>query len=131
MSTITTEIIEKLKSMTLLEATQLVSEIERTFGVDASAPTSGGVAFSSAPEGESQPEVVEEKTTFDVVLESIPPEKRVPALKVLRTILPLGIKETKEFIDSLPKLLKESVSKEEAESLKEQLQQLGAEVQIN
>ena len=130
MSTIATEIVEKLKSMTLLEASQLVSEIEKTFGVDASAPTGGGFVPSSL-EGEPQPEAVEEKTTFDVILQSIPDAKRVPALKVLRTILPLGIKETKEFIDSLPKPLKEGVSKEEADSLKEQLQQLGAEVQIN
>lgn len=130
MSPITTEILEKLKSITLLEAAELVSEIEKTFGVDASATVSAGMIAGSSGETVPQSETVEEKTTFDVILESIPQEKRVPALKVLRTILSLGIKETKEFIDSLPKPLKEGVSKEEAESIQQQLEQLGAQIKI-
>nr|YP_009105618.1 ribosomal protein L12 [Xylochloris irregularis]AIT94329.1 ribosomal protein L12 [Xylochloris irregularis] len=130
MSDITNEIIEKLKSMTLLEASELVSEIEKTFGVDASAPVSGGVISVAGGEGDAQSQAVEEKTTFDVILEAIPQDKRVPALKVLRTILSLGIKETKEFIDSLPKPLKEGVSKEEADSLQQQLEPLGAQIKI-
>ena len=130
MSTITTEILEKLKSMTLLEAAELVSEIEKTFGVDASTPVSGGMIAVSSGETATQSQPVEEKNTFDVILESIPQEKRVPALKVLRTVLSLGIKETKEFIDSLPKPLKEGVSKEEADSIQQQLEQIGAQIKI-
>lgn len=130
MSTITNEILEKLKSMTLLEAAELVAEIEKTFGVDASTPVSSGMMAISSENGAAPTQPVEEKTTFDVILESIPQDKRVPALKVLRTVLSLGIKETKEFIDSLPKPLKEGISKEEAESLKQQLDQLGAQIKI-
>lgn len=130
MSGITNEIIEKLKSMTLLEASELVAEIEKTFGVDASAPVGGGVMAVAGGDGDAQSQAVEEKTTFDVILEAIPQDKRVPALKVLRTILSLGIKETKEFIDSLPKPVKEGVSKEEADSLQQQLEPLGAQIKI-
>ena len=88
------------------------------------------MAVVSSGETVTQSQPVEEKTTFDVILESIPQEKRVPALKVLRTILSLGIKETKEFIDSLPKPLKEGISKEEADSIQQQLEQIGAQIKI-
>ena len=132
MSTATTEIIEKLKSMTLMEAAELVSEIEKTFGVDASAPVAGG--FSGGPsfgaENPQAAEVVEEKTTFDVILEQIPDDKRVPVLKVIRTLTSLGLKEAKEFTTSLPKKIKESVSKEEAETAKQELEKAGGKVTI-
>ena len=129
MSTTTTEIIEKLKSITLLEAAELVSQIEETFGVDASAPTGG---FASAPiAGDSnEAEPVEEKTTFDVILESISSDKRVAALKAIRSLTSLGLKEAKDFTTSLPKAVKESVSKEEAESTKQQLEEVGGQVKI-
>nr|YP_001382214.1 ribosomal protein L12 [Pleurastrum terricola]ABO69349.1 ribosomal protein L12 [Pleurastrum terricola] len=132
MSTATTEIIEKLKSMTLVEAAELVAEIEKTFGVDASAPVAGG--FIGGPsfgaENAQATEVVEEKTTFDVILEQIPDDKRVPVLKVIRTLTNLGLKEAKEFTTSLPKKIKESVSKEEAETAKQELEKAGGKVTI-
>jgi large subunit ribosomal protein L7/L12 len=129
MSTTTNEIIEKLKSITLLEAAELVSQIEETFGVDASAPVAGG--FLAAPmESAGQKEVVEEKTTFDIILEDVPSDKRIPILKVIRNLTSLDLKEAKESITSLPKAIKQSVSKEEAETAKQQLEEAGAKVKI-
>ena len=130
MSTTTNEIIEKLKSITLLEAAELVSQIEETFGVDASVPV-GGVMAPPQEGGGSPSEAVEEKTTFDVILEEVPSDKRVAVLKVIRNLTSLGLKEAKEFTTSLPKAVKESVSKEEAEQAKQQLEQAGGKVKIN
>ena len=129
MSTTTNEIIEKLKSITLLEAAELVSQIEETFGVDASA--SVGTSFISAGgEGTGSQEAVEEKTSFDIILEDVPSDKRVAVLKVIRNLTSLGLKEAKEFTTALPKALKESVSKEEADTAKQQLEEAGAKVKI-
>jgi large subunit ribosomal protein L7/L12 len=130
MSTTTNEIIEKLKSMTLLEASELVSQIEQTFGVDASAPIGGNFIQSQGDGGSSAQEAQEEKTTFDVILESIPDSSRIAAFKVIRKITNLGLKEVKEFADSLPKPIKEGISKEEAESLKAELEQAGTKIKI-
>jgi large subunit ribosomal protein L7/L12 len=129
MSTTTNEIIEKLKSITLLEAAELVSQIEETFGVDASA--SVGASFLPAGgEGAGGQEAAEEKTSFDIILEDVPSDKRVAVLKVIRNLTSLGLKEAKEFTTSLPKALKESVSKEEADTAKQQLEEAGAKVKI-
>ena len=130
MSTTTTEIIEKLKSITLLEAAELVSQIEETFGVDASAPTGG---FTSGPivDNNNAAEPVEEKTTFDVILEDIASDKRVAVLKVIRTLTSLGLKEAKEFTTLLPKAVNEGISKEEAETAKQQLEEAGGKVKIS
>lgn len=129
MSTTTTEIIEKLKGLTLFESSQLVSQIEETFGVNASLPVGGG-AVASAADGGSK-EAAEEKTTFDVILEEVAGDKRVAVLKVIRNLTSLGLKEAKEFTTSLPKTIKESVSKEEAEAAKKQLEESGGKVKIN
>jgi large subunit ribosomal protein L7/L12 len=129
MSTTTTEIIEKLKGLTLFESSQLVSQIEETFGVNASLPVGGG-AVASAADGGSK-EAAEEKTTFDVILEDVAGDKRVAVLKVIRNLTSLGLKEAKEFTTSLPKTIKESVSKEEAEAAKKQLEESGGKVKIN
>jgi len=130
MSTTTTDIIEKLKSITLLEAAELVSQIEETFGVDASAPT-GGFASGPAADTANVAETAEEKTTFDVVLEDIASDKRVAVLKVIRTLTSLGLKEAKEFTTLLPKAVKEGISKEEAETAKQQLEEAGGKVKIS
>lgn len=129
MSTTTIEIIEKLKGLTLFESSQLVSQIEETFGVNASLPVGGG-AVPSAVDGGSK-EAAEEKTTFDVILEDVAGDKRVAVLKVIRNLTSLGLKEAKEFTTSLPKTIKESVSKEEAEEAKKQLEESGGKVKIN
>ena len=129
MSTTTEEILEKLKTITLFEAAELVSRIEETFGVDASAPAGGGFIASPVQAGASA-EAVEEKTTFDVILEEVADDKRVPVLKVIRNITSLGLKEAKEFTTSLPKPVKEGISKEEAEDYKKQLEEAGGKVTI-
>ena len=130
MSVTTDEILESLKGITLFEATELVAQIESTFGVDATLTSSGGT--TTPLEGTSAAaEVTEEKTQFDVVLEEIASDKRVAMLKVLRNLTTLGLKEAKDFTSSLPKAVKEAVSKEEAETTKQQLEEAGGTVRIN
>ena len=129
MSQTTQEIIEKLKGITLFEATELVAEIENVFKVDASL-TSSGAAPAGLPGAAGAP-IEEEKTEFDVILEEIARDKRVSALKVIRTITSLGLKEAKDFTTSLPKAVKESISKEEAETIKKQLEEVGGKAKIN
>jgi large subunit ribosomal protein L7/L12 len=127
MSTTTNEIIEKLKSITLLEAAELVSQIEETFGVDASAPVGGGFMVAAG----AAAEVVEEKTTFDVIIEDVASDKRVPVLKVVRNLTSLDLKEAKEAITSLPKAIQQGISKDDAEAAKQQLEEAGAKVKIS
>ena len=130
MSVTTDEILQRLKGITLFEATELVAQIETTFGVDATLTSSGG---STVPlEGNSATgEVVEEKTQFDVILENIATDKRVAMLKVIRNLTALGLKEAKDFTTALPKAVKEAISKEEAETVKQQLEEVGGTVRIN
>nr|YP_010020489.1 50S ribosomal protein L12 [Ulva gigantea]QOK35408.1 50S ribosomal protein L12 [Ulva gigantea] len=122
------QIIEQLKTLTLLESTELVSQIEEVFGVDASAPAGGMMVASVETAGE---EAVEEKTTFDVLVEEVAQDKRVAVLKVIRKLTSLGLADAKAFTTSLPKALKEGVSKEEAYEAKEALEAAGAKVTIN
>jgi large subunit ribosomal protein L7/L12 len=126
----TDEIIEVLKNMSLFDAAQLVTKIEETFGVDASTPVGGGVMALPTQSGTPAVEAVEEKTTFDVILEDIDGDKRVAVLKVIRSLTSLGLKEAKEFTTSLPKAIKESVSKEEAETALKQLEEAGGKGKI-
>jgi large subunit ribosomal protein L7/L12 len=132
MSTVS-EIIEKLKNLTLLEASELVSQIESTFGVDASAaaaPMVATMAVAGGAAGSDAPAKEEEKTLFDVLLEEIPADKKVGIYKVVRSITNIPVNEVKTFVASLPKALKESVSKEEAETIKQQLLDAGAKAKI-
>lgn len=132
MSQNTTEIIEKLKSLTLLEAAELVSQIEETFGVDASAAVSAGavMAMPGAAGGEAGGEAAEEKTSFEVVIEDVPDAKRVAVLKVIRSLTSLGLREAKELTTGLPKTLNDSATKEAAEEAKQKLEEAGAKVKI-
>jgi large subunit ribosomal protein L7/L12 len=130
MSTTTTEIIEKLKTLTLLEAAELVSQIEETFGVDASAPVGGGMVMAAGGDAGGAAEEAVEKTAFDVVVEDIPSDKRVSVLKVIRKLTSLGLAEVKAFTNSLPGTLQEGVTKEEAETAKTELEAAGAVVKI-
>ncbi|MER3429004.1 MAG: 50S ribosomal protein L7/L12 [Pyrinomonas sp.] len=125
------EVIEYLKNMTLLEASQLVKELEEIFGVSAAAaavavPAAGAVAAAGAPEGAAQ---AEEKTEFDVILQSAGANK-INVIKVVREITALGLKEAKDLVESAPKPVKEGVSKEEAETIKKKLTDAGATVEI-
>ena len=127
MSAATDEILEKLKSLSLLEASELVSQIEETFGVSAAA--SAGVVMA-APGAGGGGEAAEEKTEFDVVLEEVPKDKKIAILKVVRGITGLGLKEAKEMVESTPKAIKEGVPKEDAEETKKQLEDAGAKVAV-
>ena len=130
MSTTTNEIIEKLKGLTLLEAAELVSQIEETFGVDASAAAGGNMMMVAGTDGANDASAVEEKTTFNVILDEVASDKRVAALKVIRSLTSLGLKEAKDFVSSLPKAVKEGVSKDEAEATKKELEEAGGKVTI-
>ena len=129
MSQNTTEIIEKLKSLTLLEAAELVSQIEETFGVDASAAVAAG-AVMAMPGAAAAEEAVEEKSTFEVIIEDVPDAKRVAVLKVIRSLTSLGLREAKELTSGLPKTFNDSASKEAAEEAKTKLEEAGAKVKI-
>ena len=120
-------IIEQLKSLTLLEASELVKEIENVFGVDTS--MSVNVA-AIAPVAAAPAETVEEKTTFDIMLELVPPEKKIAILKIVRNVTGLGLKESKDIVDNVPKLLKEGISKEEGETIRKDVEALGGKITI-
>ncbi|MGD2181904.1 50S ribosomal protein L7/L12 [Lusitaniella coriacea] len=128
MSATTDEILEKLKSLTLLEAADLVKQIEDTFGVSAAA--TGGMMMAAPGVGGPAAEEVEEKTEFDVVLEEFPSDKKIAVLKVVRAITGLGLKEAKEMVESAPKAIKEATSKDDAEAVKKQLEEAGAKVTV-
>ena len=117
------EIIEALKEMTLLEASELVKDIEETFGVSAAAP----VAVAAAPaEGGA---AAEEKTEFDVILEGFG-DNKIAVIKVVREITGQGLAEAKALVDGAPKAVKEAISKEDAEAAKEKLEAAGAKVEL-
>merc|ERR1719331_3004104 len=122
---------DKLKAMTLLEASELVKAIEETFDVDASAGGGGGMmmmAPGAGGAGGAPAEAAEEKTEFDLVLESFPADKKIAVLKVVRGITGLGLKEAKEMVEAAPKVLKEGASKSDCEEAKKQLEDAGAVV---
>jgi large subunit ribosomal protein L7/L12 len=118
------QILEELKTLTLLEASELVSKIEETFGVDASASVGGAVVMAAPVAAE----VVEEKTEFDVILEAVLADKKIAVLKVVRSLTGLGLKEAKELVESAPKPIQEAVAKDAAEVVKKQLEEAGAKV---
>lgn len=128
MTTKVNEIIEQLKSLTLLEAADLVKQIESTFNVSAAASV-GSVAVVAPSSGGAVQEV-EEKTEFDLILEEVPADKKIAILKVVRTLTGLGLKEAKDLVESAPKNIKEGASKEDVETAKKQLEEAGAKVKI-
>ena len=118
------EIIEALKEMSLLEASELVTMIEETFGVSAAAP----VAVAAGPAGAAA-EPAEEKTEFDVVLEGFG-DNKIGVIKVVRAITDLGLKEAKALVEGAPANVVEGVNKERAEEVKAQLEEAGAAVTL-
>jgi large subunit ribosomal protein L7/L12 len=133
MSAKTDEILEQLKSLTLLEASELVKQIEEAFGVSAAAPAGGMMVMPSggaAAPGAAAAEPEEEKTEFDVVLEEFPADKKITILKVVRSITGLGLKEAKDLVEAAPKPVKEGTNKEDAENIKKQLEEAGAKVSV-
>ena len=121
----TEEIVDALKEMTLLEASELVKAIEETFGVSAAAP----VAVAAAPAAGAAAAEEEEKTNFDVVLEGFG-DNKIAVIKVVRALTSLGLKEAKEVVESAPKAVLEGAKKEDAEAAKKQLEEAGATVTL-
>lgn len=122
-------IIQDLKSLTLLEASELVKEIEEVFGVDASSPAP---AFFSNNSSTSSPTLVEEKeqTEFNVSLDAVPATKKIAVLKVVRALTGLGLIEAKKLVESSPVLLKQSISKDDADEIRKKVEDAGGTVSI-
>jgi len=131
MSTITKDqIIEAISNMTVLELVDLIKAIEDKFGVQASAPVAFAPAMVPGAAGAAAAEEKEEKTTFDVIVKEVPADKKLNVLKVVRELTNMQLKEAKDFVESVPKALKEGVTKEEAEQIKKKLEEAGAKVEI-
>jgi len=131
MTTKINDIIQDLKSLTLLEAAELVKEIEDVFGVDASSSAGGMLVMDGSSSSNVNSSEEKEKTEFDVSLEAVPAPKKIAILKVVRSLTGLGLIEAKGLVESAPKVLKESISKEAAEDIKKKLEEAGATVIIN
>ncbi|ABA22170.1 LSU ribosomal protein L12P [Trichormus variabilis ATCC 29413] len=127
MSAATDQILDQLKSLSLLEAAELVKQIEEAFGVSAAAPV--GVAVA-APAAAAAAEPVEEQTEFDVILESVPADKKIAVLKIVREITGLGLKEAKDLVEAAPKAVKEAIAKDAAEDAKKRIEEAGGKVTI-
>lgn len=121
-------IVEELKGLTLLEASELVKEIEEVFGVSA-AGGGGMVMMAPGAAAGGEAEAAEEKTEFDVVLESFG-DAKMAVLKVVRAVTGLGLKESKEIVESAPKAIKEGIGKEEAEDIKKKLEEAGGKASL-
>lgn len=117
------QVIDLIKEMTVLELSELVKEMEEIFGVSAAAPVA---AVAAAPTAAA---AVEEKSEFDVILQNAG-DKKINVIKVVREITKLGLKEAKDLVDGAPKLVVEKVSKEEAESVKKKLEEVGASIEV-
>ena len=120
------QIVEDLKTLTLLEASELVTKIEETFGVDASA-ASGGMVMAAAT---TATEEVEEKTEFNLMLDEVPADKKIAVLKVVRSLTGLGLKEAKELVESAPKQVQADLAKDAAEDGKKQIEDAGGKASL-
>ena len=123
MSEKVTKLIEDVKALTVLELSELVKALEEEFGVSAAAP----VAVAAAPAAAAAQ--AEEKSEFDVVLKDVGQQK-IQVIKVVREITGLGLKEAKDLVDAAPKAIKEGVSKDDAEAMKEKLVKVGADIEL-
>ena len=120
------QIVEDLKTLTLLEASELVTKIEETFGVDASAAGGGTMVMAAA----APTEEVEEKTEFNLMLDEVPADKKIAILKVVRSLTGLGLKEAKELVESAPKQVQEGLAKDAAEEAKKQIEGAGGKASL-
>ncbi len=123
------DVIEFLKGMTLLEASQLVKDLEETFGVSAAAAAVAAPAAGAGAGGDGAAAPAAEKDEFDVILQAAGGNK-INVIKVVREITALGLKEAKDLVDGAPKAVKEGVSKDEAESIRQKLADAGATVEV-
>ena len=121
------EILDAISKMTVLEVVELISDMEKKFGVTAAAPVAvaaapGGAAAAAAP--------AEEKTEFTVTLKEYPADKKVTVIKVIREITGLGLKEAKDLVEGVPSLVKDGVNKADSDAMKKKLEDAGAKVEI-
>jgi large subunit ribosomal protein L7/L12 len=123
------QIIEQLKGLNLLEASELVKAIEETFGVSAAAPV-GAMMAAPAAAAAAPAEAAEEQTEFSVILDEVDPKSKISVLKVVRTLTGLGLKEAKDLVESTPKPVKEGINKDEAAKVKKELEEAGAKASI-
>ena len=129
MSAKTDEILDSLKALSLLEASELVKQIEDAFGVSAAASAGVVMAAPGAPAG-GDGEAAEEKTEFDVVLESFEASAKIKVLKAVREATGLGLGDAKTMVEAAPKTIKEGIGKDEAESLKKAIEEAGGKVSL-
>ncbi|MFO0038033.1 MAG: 50S ribosomal protein L7/L12 [Synechococcaceae cyanobacterium] len=127
MSATTDQILEQLKTLSLLEASELVKQIEEAFGVSAAA--SAGVVVAAAAPGAAA-EAVEEKTEFDVILDSFDAAAKIKVLKAVREATGLGLGEAKALVEAAPKAVKEGIGKADAEALKKTIEEAGGKVTV-
>mgnify|MGYP003336996635 CR=1 FL=1 len=120
------KILEQLKTLSLLEASELVKQIEEAFGVSAAA--SAGVVMAAAPAAAAEP--VEEQTEFDVILDSFDAAAKIKVLKAVREATGLGLGEAKALVEAAPKAVKEGINKADAEALKKVIEEAGGKVTI-
>ena len=120
------DVIEFIANMSVLDLSELVKELEDKFGVSAAAPVA---MMAGMPAGGAEGGAAEEKTEFDVVLSALG-DKKIQVIKEVRAITGLGLKEAKELVESTPKAVKEGVPKDEAEKIKGQLEEAGAQVEV-
>jgi large subunit ribosomal protein L7/L12 len=130
MSAKTDEILESLKSLSLLEASELVKQIEEAFGVSAAASAGVVMAAPGAAAGGDGGEAAEEKTEFDVILESFDAAAKIKVLKAVRNATGLGLGDAKALVEAAPKPVKEGISKDEAEALKKEIEEAGGKVTL-
>ena len=129
MSSKTDEILESLKTLSLLEASELVKQIEEAFGVSAAASAGVVMAAPSGAAGGGEA-AAEEKTEFDVVLESFDASAKIKVLKEVRNATGLGLGDAKAMVEAAPKTIKEGIAKEEAEALKKAIEDVGGKVTL-
>ena len=121
------EVLEAISQMSVMDLVELISEMEEKFGVTAAAPVAAAAASVAGDSGDDASE--EEQTEFEVILQSIG-DNKIAVIKAVRSISGLGLKDAKDLVEAAPKSLKESVSKDEADEMKKQLEEAGASVEL-
>jgi large subunit ribosomal protein L7/L12 len=122
------EILDAISKMSVMEVVELISDMEKKFGVTAAAPVAVAAAPGGAAAAAAAP--VEEKTEFTVTLKEYPADKKVSVIKVIRELTGLGLKEAKDLVEGAPSTVKEAVSKADSEAMKKKLEDAGAKVEI-
>jgi len=124
------EILDAISKMTVMEVVELISDMEKKFGVTAAAPVAVAAVPGAAAAGGAAAAPAEEKTEFTVVLKEYPADKKVAVIKAIREITGLGLKEAKDLVEGAPSTVKEGVSKADSETMKKKLEEAGAKVEV-